>query len=69
MPQMSGTDLARSIWQARPETPIVLSTGYSATLDAEKAVQMGFRDLLLKPYNVQALGECVQCALAGSREK
>ncbi len=63
MPLMSGMDFARGIWKARRETPIILTTAYSSTLDAEKAVEMGFRELLLKPYGIQALGECVHRAL------
>jgi CheY-like chemotaxis protein len=64
MPLVSGVDLARQIWEIKPDTPIVLTTGYSATLDATRAARIGFRELLLKPYNVQALGECLQRVLA-----
>ena len=63
MPHANGIDLARQIWDIRPGTRVVLTTGFSATMDTAKVRAMGFRDLLLKPYNVQALGECVQRAL------
>jgi CheY-like chemotaxis protein len=65
MPQYSGIDLARRLWEIRPGARVVLTTGYSATLDSPRAREIGFRELLLKPYNIQALGDCVKRALAG----
>ena len=64
MPQLSGIDLARRIWEIRPGTRVILTTGYTATLDTPRAREIGFRELLLKPYSIQALGDCVQRALA-----
>ncbi len=64
MPLLSGIDLARRIWEIRPGARIILTTGYSATLDTPRAREIGFRELLLKPYSVQALGNCVQRALS-----
>lgn len=66
MPLVSGVDLARQIWEIKPGTPIVLTTGYSASLDASRATRIGFRELLLKPYNIQAMGECIRRVLAGA---
>ena len=63
MPQQSGIDFARELWAIRPETRVVLATNYSATLDAARAREMGFRELLLKPYNIHGLGDCVVRAL------
>jgi len=63
MPELSGIDFAREVWALRPEARVVLATCYSATLDAERARTMGFRELLLKPYNIHGLGECVMRAL------
>ena len=67
MPFTSGVDLARQIWEIKPDAPIVLTTGYSANLDASKAIRIGFRELLLKPYNSQALAECLHRTLAGKK--
>jgi CheY-like chemotaxis protein len=67
MPLMSGVEVARRIWQAQGDAPIILTTGYSASLDLSKALEMGFRDLLLKPYHLQGMGEAVQRTLAGHR--
>jgi CheY-like chemotaxis protein len=64
MPLMSGVEVARRIWRTQPDTPIILSTGYSASLDLAKAIEMGFRDLLIKPYQIQALGESLRRTFA-----
>jgi CheY-like chemotaxis protein len=60
----TGIEVAREIWEERPETPVILITGYSATLDAAQARAMGFRDLLYKPFTSQELAACVRHALA-----
>jgi CheY-like chemotaxis protein/nitrogen-specific signal transduction histidine kinase len=60
----TGIEVAREVWDQRPETPVVLITGYSATLDAAQARAMGFRDLLYKPFTSQELAACVRHALA-----
>ena len=63
MPHLSGIEFARGIWKMNPNARIVLTTGYSATLDPQRAQELGFRELLLKPYTVRTLGEVVQRAL------
>ncbi len=63
MPHLSGIEFARGIWEMNPNARVVLTTGYSATLDPQRAQQLGFRELLLKPYTVHGLGEAVQRAL------
>jgi CheY-like chemotaxis protein len=64
MPQLSGLDVGRKLLHLRPDLPIILSTGYSSTLDAERVRALGFRELLIKPYNIGALAECLRRALA-----
>lgn len=67
MPNASGVELARQILAIRPGTPLILTTGYSATLEPTRVRALGFGALLLKPYNMRTLGECVQKLLAGAR--
>ena len=55
--------LGGSSWQMNPDVPVILTTGYSATLDVERARKLGFRDLLLKPYTIAALAESLRKAL------
>jgi signal transduction histidine kinase len=63
MPGLSGMELAQKIWDARPGTRVVLTTGFSAMLDPKRATELGFCELLLKPYTVQGLGETLERAL------
>jgi CheY-like chemotaxis protein len=68
MPRMSGTELAKSLLALRPTLPILLTTGYSATLNLEQAHALGIRELLLKPYTAQALGGAIRRVLANARK-
>ena len=49
MPHMTGAELAKEILQIRPEMPIILCTGYSATVSPELATAMGIRAHVMKP--------------------
>ncbi len=63
MPHLTGIELARNLWETHPGTRVVLTTGFSATLDPQRAHEIGFRELLLKPYTVHGLGEALHRAL------
>src|SRR5258707_12809488 len=63
MPHCSGLEFARCLWEIRPKTRVLLTTGYSATLDSKRACDLGFCDLLLKPYTVHGLGDALQRVL------
>jgi len=63
MPHFSGIEFARCIWELRPDTRVILTTGYSATLDTRRAAELGFSELLLKPYTVHGLGDALQRVL------
>jgi len=65
MPRLSGDELAREVLRIRPEMPIVLCTGFSDLIDAEKARSMGIREFLLKPLGSEVLAKVVRQALAG----
>jgi PAS domain S-box-containing protein len=63
MPRMTGTNLAEKIHAIRADLPIILTTGYSATLTAERVQAMGIRKLLFKPLTFDALGKAVRTVL------
>ncbi len=63
MPQFDGVQLASRVWSVRPGFPIILYSGYGARLTPEEAVQMGFVQLLAKPFTLHGLGEAVAQAL------
>ena len=65
MPGMTGLQLAAEIRQIRPDQPIILMTGYSLTITAERVQAAGVAQLLLKPITPRALGAAVRAALSG----
>jgi PAS domain S-box-containing protein len=49
MPYLTGADLAKTMLRIRPELPIILCTGFSATVSPEQAKVIGVREYVLKP--------------------
>ena len=55
MPALTGADLTRELLALRPDLPIVICSGYSATLSEDDAHAIGVREYLQKPLEVDAL--------------
>ena len=55
MPRMSGEDLLREARRIRPLLPIVVCTGYSASMSPERAYALGAAGYLNKPLSVNEL--------------
>jgi len=68
MPGMLGTEVAGRVLQMRPDLPILLVTGYTATLTASAVKALGIRALALKPLNLETLGRSVHQILTSSRD-
>jgi len=49
MPNMSGDKLASELVKIRPDIPVLLCTGFSEKIPAEKAKSMGIEGFLMKP--------------------
>jgi len=64
MPGMTGVEFARQLLEIRPGLPIILTTGYNATLTAERVQEIGVRELLMKPLSIQVLARAVRRALS-----
>jgi PAS domain S-box-containing protein len=56
MPQLSGFDLSSQLLAIRPDLPILMTSGYVRPEDRERALQMGVRELILKPDTIDQLG-------------
>ena len=52
MPKMTGDILAKELLNIRSEMPIILCSGYSDRIDAEKAAAFGIRQYIEKPLNM-----------------
>jgi PAS domain S-box-containing protein len=64
MPGMNGLQLAKEIQSVRADLPVILTTGYSLTLTAERIAAAGIRQLLPKPTSIQSLGIAVNAELS-----
>jgi len=63
MPGLTGFELSRQVLSIRPDFPIVLCTGYSETVDAERATSAGIREFLYKPIPSRDLARALRRAL------
>lgn len=63
MPHMTGEHLARELRRIRPDIPIVLCTGFSHVMDAEKAHAMGINAFCMKPLTLRDLAHTLQQVL------
>ena len=63
MPGMDGAKLGRQLLQIQPRLPIIITTGYSGVMTAEKVRLLGFKELLSKPSTARTLGETVHRVL------
>ena len=63
MPHLTGEALAYELRRLRPDIPIILCTGFSHTIDAEKAQAQGIDVFLMKPLVARDLGLAIQHVL------
>lgn len=63
LPLMTGESLARELLHLRPDLPIIICTGFSHTMNAEKARSLGIRAFLMKPIGLQSLARTVRRVL------
>lgn len=67
MPGLTGDALIRAVRRIRPALPVVLCTGYSQIMDAEKAKEMGIDAFVMKPLEGDQVGQIVSQVLAARR--
>ncbi len=63
MPGMTGDALARELMQINPEIPVILCTGYSQLIDAEKAKKKGIKALVMKPILINEMDDAIRRVL------
>ena len=66
MPVLSGAKLAKEVLSIRPDMPIIICTGYSATLYKERAMEIGIKKYLIKPIDRKDLARTVRSVLDGN---
>ena len=63
MPEMTGARLSEELLARRPDLPIVLCTGFSETMNEQKALSIGVRAFLMKPIDRKTLAATVRRVL------
>jgi CheY-like chemotaxis protein len=60
MPGLSGLEVAREIAKVRPGTPVVLVTGWQASLKKSELDAAGVTRVLSKPFRIEQLTDLVE---------
>lgn len=68
MPTLPGVELARRIMAIRQDIPIILCSGYSASVDDKIAREAGIREYIMKPAAGKALAVVLQKILHPSAD-
>ena len=63
MPHFTGEDLVRELSGLQPPVPVILMTGFSSKIDAEKARELGIQGFLMKPVAMEELARTVRTVL------
>lgn len=63
MPSLTGEMLSRELLRIRPDLPIILCTGFSHIMSAEKAKALGIQAYLMKPLAIRDLAPIVRHVL------
>jgi CheY-like chemotaxis protein len=63
MPGMTGDGLARELMNIRPALPVIICTGYSQSIDQERAKQIGVKAFVMKPILINEIAAAVRKAL------
>jgi PAS domain S-box-containing protein len=63
MPGMDGMQLASEIFRTRPETPVILMTGYSENISRDGMSSIGIRCCVEKPFNRRSIADAIEACL------
>ena len=69
MPLMTGETLGKEMLRIRPDIPVILCTGYNDLMSSEKAIAMGFRGFIMKPFTVREGSQLIRKALDQEQSK
>jgi signal transduction histidine kinase len=63
MPEMTGDVLVKKIRAIRSDIPIIISTGYNEKIDTDKAMELGIREIMVKPVRMNILAKTIRKVL------
>ena len=65
MPVMSGDKMALEMMALRPDLPVILCTGFNSEMTEETALNLGFKEYLMKPLGFNDMALAVRQVLDG----
>jgi DNA-binding NtrC family response regulator len=63
MPEMTGVELAKEILALRTDMPIIMCTGFSYVVDADKAQAAGIKAFAMKPLTKREIAKTIRKVL------
>jgi CheY-like chemotaxis protein len=60
MPNMTGIELASGLKEIRSDIPIIMCTGFSETIDEDKAKNMGILAYIMKPFLIDEIAKTIR---------
>ena len=65
MPEMTGVELAKEVLAIRADMPIIMCTGFSYVVDADKAKAAGIKAFAMKPLTKKEIAKTIRKVLDG----
>jgi DNA-binding NtrC family response regulator len=69
MPNMKGMEVFKGLKEVDPDVKVVLSTGYSRTVEARAMLREGVLGFIQKPFTEKKLSRVVRNVLDTQRKK
>ncbi len=63
MPDMTGIELAERVLTLRPDMPLIMCTGFSHVVDADKAKAAGVKAFAMKPLTKREIAKTIRDVL------
>jgi len=60
MPNMTGVELAPRLREIMSDIPIIMCTGFSETIDEDKAKNMGILAYIMKPFLIDEIAKTIR---------
>jgi signal transduction histidine kinase len=64
-PGMGGLETYEAILRHWPGQKAIIASGYAETEDIHRALDLGVREAVLKPYTIERIGQAIRAALRG----
>lgn len=69
MPKMTGIELSKQLLAIEPDLPVILCTGFSATISQEILEKVGIREVIMKPMITSELAKKIGDVLKSEERK